>query len=402
VVNAKGKTLLPATWVKRFGKVRVGFIGMTLEGTSALVSPSGIQGWTFQDEIEAGNRAAARLQRRGVNAIVVLLHEGGVQPGLFDQCAGISGPIVAIAEGLAPSIDALVTGHTHAAYNCSIPDPAGQPRKVVSALSFGRIITEMNFRVDKRTDDVIRSSVTATNHIVTRDVPADPTLQAIVDKWVAKASGPGNREVGSISRDITRAFEPAGTERRDLESSLSNLIADAQRESTGAQVAFMNAGGVRADLLFANSPAGEAPGVVTYREAFNVQPFSNILQTFQMTGAQLDALLEQQWIANRPGGRPVLRLGISDGFTYSWSASAPFGSKVDPASIELGGVVIGPTDSVTVTASNFLADGGDTYPAFVNGAPRTGGKVDLDALIDYLGAHPNVGAPPAARSTQLP
>jgi 5'-nucleotidase len=187
-----------------------------------------------------------------------------------------------------------------------------------------------------------------------------------------------------------------------VESSLPNLIADAQKESTGSQIAFMNPGGVRADLIYANSPAGEAPGQITYREAYNVQPFSNILQTFSMTGSQIDSLLEQQWIAGRPGGRDVLRLGISDGFTYSWSASAPFGSKVDPASIKLGGVTLDPAGTYRVTANNFMADGGDSYTALVNGAPRTGGKVDLDALIDYMGAHANLTAPPAKRSTQLP
>jgi 5'-nucleotidase len=402
VVNtATKRTVLPPTWVKRFGPIRVGFIGMTLEGTDSLVAPSGVAGYDFQDEVRAGNAAARALQRRGVKAIVVLLHEGGLTTGSYNACTGISGPILDIAKRLSPRIDALITGHTHAAYNCRIADPNGQPRKVVSALSFGRVITEMNFNVDSRTGDVVRRSVKATNHLVTRDVTPDRRVAAIVGKWVTKAAGPGNKIVGSISTDVNRAFV-GGTERRDLESSLSNLIADAQRESTGAQVAFMNAGGVRADLRVANSPAGEAPGQVTYREVFNVQPFSNILQTFQMTGAQIDALLEQQWTAGRPGGRDVLRLGISDGFTYTWSASAPFGSKVDPASIKLNGVTLGPAARVTVTVSNFLADGGDTYPAFVNGAPRTGGKVDLDALIDYLGSHANVAAPPAARSTPVP
>jgi 2',3'-cyclic-nucleotide 2'-phosphodiesterase (5'-nucleotidase family) len=404
VVNTKThKTVLPPSWIKKVGSTRIGFIGMTLEGTDSLVAPSGVAGYDFQDEVTAGNAAAKKLQKKGVKAIVVLLHEGGLTTGTYDACTGISGPIVDIAKRLAPKIDAVITGHTHAAYNCTIKDPKGQPRKVVSAMSFGRVITELNFKIDTRNNDVVRSSVKSVNHLVTRNVVQDPTVKAIVDKWVTMAAGPGNKIVGSISQDIRRAFT-GSSENRAAESSLSNLIADAQLESTkgsGAQVAFMNAGGVRADLLVANSPAGEAPGQITYREAFNVQPFSNILQTFKMTGAQLDALLEQQWTAGRPGGRDVLRLGISDGFTYSWSQSAPFGSKVDPASIKINGVVVNPTQSYTVTASNFLADGGDSYPAFVNGTARVGGKVDLDALIDYLGAHANVAAPPAARSTPV-
>ncbi|HEU4910908.1 MAG TPA: bifunctional metallophosphatase/5'-nucleotidase [Actinomycetes bacterium] len=397
VVNTStGKAALPRYWVKKFGTVKVGFIGMTLEGTDTLVSPSGIAGYDFTDEVKAGNAAARVLQKKkGVKAIVVLLHEGGLQTGSYSGCAEMSGPIVDIAQRMTSRVDAIVTGHTHQAYNCTIDDPKGQPRKVTSAASFGRVITETNFKVDTRTGDVVRKSVRSVNHLVTRDVPQDPSVRAIVDKWVAMAAGPGNRVVGSIKEDIKRSSS------RGTESSLPNLIADAQKASTGSVVAFMNPGGVRADFLVSNSPAGEAPGQITYREAYNVQPFSNILQTFDMTGAQIDQLLEQQWMTGRSAGN-VLRLGISDGFTYSWSASAPEGSKVNPASIKINGVVVDPSASYRVTANSFIADGGDSFTAFVNGAPRTGGKVDLDALIDYFKANPNLAAPPAARSTQLP
>ncbi len=404
--TTSGKTVLPRWWIKKVGKTKIGFIGMTLEGTDTLVAPSGIAGYDFTDEVVAGNAAAKILQRKkGVKAIVVMIHEGGFQTGSYSGCTDMSGPIVDIAKRLAPKIDLVVTGHTHQPYVCNIPDPKGQKRIVTSAMSYGRIITETNFKIDTRTDDVIRRSVKSVNHVVTRTVPRDPGVQAIVDKWVAKAAGPGNRIVGSVAQDIKRATTPSGNENRGAESSLSNLIADAQLASTagaGAKIAFMNPGGVRSDLLVNKSPAGEAPGQITYREAFDVQPFSNILQTFDMTGAQIDSLLEQQWVAGRAGGRDVLRLGISNGFTYSWSQSAPFGSKVDPTTIRLNGVTLDPNATYKVTANNFMADGGDGYSAFVNGAPRTGGKVDLDALIDYLGAHPALTAPPAARSTATP
>ncbi len=405
VSETTGRSVLPATWVKSVGGQKIGFIGMTLEGTDSLVAPSGVAGWDFQDEIEAGNRAAAALKAKKVESIVVLLHEGGVQTGTYNACDGISGPIVDIAKGLDPEIDALVTGHTHQPYNCSINDPSGAPRKVVSAFSFGRIITEMNLQISKATGDVVRETVTAQNHIVTRDA-ADPAVDAIVAKWVAKADVSGNVPVGTVAEDIKRAFlpPPSTSDDRAKESSLSNLIADAQLESTsenGSQIAFMNAGGVRNDLLFASSDRGEGDGVVTYREAFNVQPFSNILQTYDMTGAQIEQVLEQQWVTGRPGGRPILRLGVSDGFTYEWSQAGAFGNKIDPASIKLNGVTLSPTGTYRVTTSNFLADGGDSYLAFRNGTPRIGGKVDLDALIDFLGANPNVSAPPAARSVPV-
>jgi 2',3'-cyclic-nucleotide 2'-phosphodiesterase (5'-nucleotidase family) len=402
VQTSSGHTVFPRWWIKKVGGVKLGFIGMTLEGTDSLVSPAGVAGYDFTDEVTAGNAAAKILQKKkGVKAIVVMIHEGGFQTGSYSGCTGISGPIVDIAKRLAPKIDMVITGHTHQPYVCNIPDPKGQRRLVTSAMSFGRIITESNFKLDDRTGDVIRKSEKAVNHLVTRDVPQDPAVRAIVEKWVAKAAGPGNRVVGSIAADIKRA-STAGKEDRGAESALSNLIADAQRDSTGAQMAFMNPGGVRADLLVANSPAGEAPGQITYRELFNVQPFSNILQTFDMTGAQIEQLLEQQWITNRPGGATILRLGISSGFTYAWSASAPNGSKVDPASIKLNGVTLDPAKTYRVTTNNFMADGGDSYTALVNGAPRTGGKVDLDALVDYFGAHPALTPPATPRSTQVP
>jgi 2',3'-cyclic-nucleotide 2'-phosphodiesterase (5'-nucleotidase family) len=403
VSTANDKTVFPRWWIKKVGDVKLGFIGMTLEGTDSLVSPAGVAGYDFTDEVEAGNAAAKILQKKKhVKAIVVMIHEGGFQTGSYSGCTGISGPIVDIAKRLAPKIDMVITGHTHQPYVCNIPDPKGQRRLVTSAMSFGRIITETNFKLDDRTHDVIRKSVKSINHLVTRDVPQDPKVRAIVDKWVQLAAGPGNRIVGSIAADIKRATNASGKEDRGAESQLSNLIADAQRESTGSEIAFMNPGGVRADLLVNNSPAGEAAGQITYRELFNVQPFSNILQTFDMTGAQIDQLLEQQWITNRPGGAEILRLGISSGFTYSWSASAPNGSKVDPASIKLNGVTIDPTKTYRVTTNNFMADGGDSYTALVNGAPRTGGKVDLDALVDYFQKHSPVSGPATPRSTMVP
>ncbi len=394
----KTKTQKPALAryaIKKVGPTKIGFIGMTLEGTDGLVSPAGIAGYDFTDEVKAGNMAAKVLDKKGVKAIVVMIHEGGLQTGSYSACTGMSGPILDIASRLTSKVDTIISGHTHAAYVCNIKDPKGKPRMVTSAMSFGRLITETNLKINTKTNDVVRSSVHSLNHLVTRDVPQDRGVRAIVEKWVAKAAGPGNRVVGTISSDIKRSSS------RGAESSLPNNIADAQKESTGAQVAFMNPGGVRADFLFNGISSGEAPGQVTYREAYNVQPFSNIMQTFNMTGAQIEQLLEQQWMRGRAGGE-VLRLGISDGFTYAWSASAPFGSKIDPASIKLNGVTLDPAASYKVAANNFIADGGDGFTAFVNGAPRTGGKVDLDALIDYFAAHPGVGPAPATRSTQLP
>ncbi len=411
--GSTGRTILPPTWVTRVKGIPVGFIGMTLEGTPELVAQAGIKDVSFKDEVVTANLAAKDLRRRGVRAIVVLVHEGGIPPSgaAYDfPCTGensassISGPIVEIAENLDPSIDLVVSGHTHQPYTCTIPDPAGHPREVTSAMAFGRLVTETNLKLDRRTRDVIRSSVTSVNHPVLRtEGTEDPTVQSIVDKWVDLSGPIANQPVGSITGDITRALNPDGTpDNRGAESSLADLIADAQLARTaanGAQIAFMNSGGVRADLVYASSAAGEGDGNVTYGEAFDVQPFGNLLVTMTMTGEQIHQVLEQQFNSSR--SRAVLINGVSEGFTYSYSASAPEGSKIDPATIRLNGVTLDPAGSYRVTVNNFMADGGDGFTAFTLGTDRIGGGVDLDEFVAYLGANSPVSGPTPDRVTVL-
>jgi 5'-nucleotidase len=293
VVNeVTGETPLPPYWIKKFESIKVGFIGMTLEATDTLVAAAGIQGWDFLDEAETANALVPILRAQGVDAIVVLLHEGGSQtppPGDFNACVGISGPIVAINAALDPAIDVLITGHTHLPYNCRINDSAGNPRIVTSAYSFGRIVSEVQLVLDKRTNDVRRDLSMAKNHLVDRaSLTPDPAITAVIEKWKPLYGAAGTIPVGTITADINRGV--AGEDNRGVESNLGNLIADAQLWATsanGAQVAFMNPGGVRANLTYASSPAGEGDGVVTFAEAFAVQPFGNTLITFPMTGAQI-------------------------------------------------------------------------------------------------------------------
>ncbi len=260
VYNKTGKNVLAPYWVTKMAGKSVGFIGMTLEGTPELVAQAGIRGLTFQDEVEAAERAAQALDDQGVKAIVVLIHEGGVQTGLYSGCDGISDPIATIAGSMTAKVDLIVSGHTHQPYICNIPDPAGKPRMVTSASSFGRVVTETWLSLHRRTGDVIRTEVTSTNHLVVRTVAKDPTQTAIIAKWKTIAGPIANRVVGTISADITRSAN------RDSESALANLIADAQLEATSgapanAQIALMNPGGVRADLdarrksAAVNSPA---------------------------------------------------------------------------------------------------------------------------------------------------
>lgn len=410
VVNeVTGETPLPPYWIKEVDGVKVGFIGMTLEATDTLVAAVGIQGWDFLDEAETANALVPILKAQGVEAIVVLLHEGGSQtppPGDFNACVGISGPIVTINDALDPEIDALITGHTHLPYNCVLPDSAGQPRIVTSAYSYGRIVSEVQLVLDRRTNDIRRDLSAAQNHLVDRTTLApDPAISAVIAKWKPLFDAAGNTPVGTITADINRGGNPPGSD-RGVESAAGNLVADAQLWATsanGAQIAFMNPGGVRSDLRYAQS-AGEGDGVVTFGEAFTFQPFGNTLITFPMTGAQIVSALEQQC---QPLGssRPFLHLGVSQGFTYDLAKTISGGNctSVSITNVMLNGVPLDPSATYMVTVNNFLADGGDNFTTFATiTAPRLDGGNDLQALINYLGAFSPVSPPSTDRVNELP
>jgi len=410
VVNEDtGRTVLPPYWVKKFQSVKVAFIGMTLEGTPALVAQSGIVGWDFQDEADTANALVPKLRAQGIESIVVLLHEGGIPTNTSDinGCAGIAGPIVDIHDRLDPAIDVLITGHTHLPYNCVLDDPDGNPRRVTSAYSFGRVISEINLVMDKKTRDIRREMVTAVNHVVDQTVAPDPAQTAILDKWAPLADELGNTVVGQITADITRAY--AGTaEDRGSESDAGNMIADAQLWATtlnGAQLALMNPGGIRADLIYASSPVGEGDGVVTYGEAFNTQPFGNLLTTIPMTGSQIVAVLEEQC---QPAGssRPFLHLGVSEGFTYDLQRTITAGTctSVTVSNVRLNGVALGSSATYFVTVNNFLVDGGDNFFTFdeIDASLRVGAGIDLDALIAYLAQEGPISPPGTDRVTEVP
>ncbi len=387
VVKEKtGKTVLPGTAIRKVGGVKIGYIGMTLEGTPSLVAAEGIKGVQFKDEVKTANKAARQLRRQGVKAIVVLLHEGGLQTGTYKQCVAMSGPVVDISENLDPEIDLVVTGHTHQPYICNIPDPAGKPRMVTSASAFGRVVTETTLNIHRKTGQVARYRMLATNHLVPR-TQADPIQTEIVKRWEAAAAPVGNRVIGSITADINRS---AG---RNTEGPLANVIADAQLAATaapengGAQIAFMNPGGVRADLTYNQSSGGEAPGQVTYGEAYVVQPFGNLLVTMKLTGAQIEALLEQQYIPGRAGGEQLI-FGVSKGFTFTYDPSAAVGSRVPASSIKLNGVTLDPTASYSIVTNSFLSDGGDSFSTFTLGTDKVNRGDDLTAFAAYLSAAP--------------
>lgn len=394
--TTSGQTVLPPYGVKDFLGNKVAFVGMTLEGTPTIVSPSGVAGLQFGDEANTVNALVPHLKAQGIESIVVLIHEGGAATGGINGCTGISGAIVDIVNRLDPAVDLVVSGHTHAAYNCLIPNSAGKNVRVTSGGQYARNLTDIDVLIDTRTKDVL--SVTA-NNLVTGTGSAtaeDPALVDLVAHYDNLAATPKARVIGKITAAISRNTNAAG------ESALGDVIADAQLDATDdigmgeAVVAFMNPGGIRADLPF-NAPNGN----VTYGDAFTVQPFGNSLVTLTLSGAQIKMLLETQF-ANCLGQTSFDRiLQVSKGLTYNWSAGAACGNKV--SSIALNGVAIDPTASYRVTVNSFLADGGDAFAVLKDGTARLGGAVDTDAFEAYLQANPAGVAPGAQnRITRLP
>jgi 5'-nucleotidase len=255
----------------------------------------------------------------------------------------------------------------------------------------------VDLKIDQRTKDVVRDQVAAHNEIVIRTVTPDPAAQALVDEATTKSAPIANARVGTITADLVRAAPPSG------ESPLGDVIADAQLAATqdnSPVIAVTNPGGIRTDLTFAGSSAGEGDGVVTYGEAFAVQPFSNIMQTITLTGEQLKNVLEQQWQPQPDGSVAVRILQVSSTLHYSWSQSAPVGSKI--SNITVAGQPVDPSASYRVSLNNFIAAGGDGFSEFTKGTDLAGGPVDLDAFTAYLTANPNLSPPPADRITMVP
>ncbi|MEU9890911.1 bifunctional metallophosphatase/5'-nucleotidase [Sphaerisporangium sp. NPDC051011] len=394
VKEKSGRYALPPVAIKKVNGVKVGFIGLVTQTTPNIVTASGIAGLKFGEEVESGNRAARLLRKAGVKAIVALVHEGdSITPNQSpDACPVTPGAGTRIAQGLSADVDLVIMGHSHQAYICKTKDPAGQDRYYTQGSSFGRVLTTIDFQVDKKSGEVVRSSVTPDNHVVTRDVTPDAFTTQYVQTWKDRVAAVANKPVGSVTADLTRSAGPSG------ETILGDVIADAQLEATktggNAEIALMNPGGVRADITYAPS-GSEGAGVVTYGEVFTVQPFNNLMQVVTLTGAKLDALLEQQW---QNGGAITRILQPSASLTYTVNLSQPIGSRI--SNIKINGTPVTDTQNIRVAANNFLIGGGDGFSVFKDGTDLWSGPLDIDALVAYFGGHSPV-APPALNRITL-
>lgn len=384
-----GETIFPPYAIHEFPGVDVAVVGMTLEGTPGVVTAAATQNLDFHDEAESVNALVPVLKEAGVETVVVLLHEGGnagtgLNESTVNSCANPTGPAVEVIKRFDPEIDLVVTGHTNWALNC--PDLAGTGIMVTGAASVGRLVTDVDLTISRASKEVVGASIN--NVIVTRDVEPASDVTALIDRYGEIAAPVENRVLGTATAPITRTANAAG------ESALGDVIADAQVWATSgptwtngapAVVSFMNAGGIRADVN---------AGPITYGEAFSVQPFANVLVTMDLTGADIDAVLEQQF----SGGNGILQIPAS--LTYTRSASAPAGSKV--SDVRINGVPIDPAATYRVTVNNFLADGGDGYSVFRNGTNRYVGEIDLDAFARYIESVGTVNPGPQNRITLVP
>ncbi len=391
VVKADGSTLFPGTALRDFGDVQIGFIGMTLKETATLVTPAGVAGLTFADEASTANAAVPALKAAGADAIVLLIHQGASTKGGYNDksCPGLDGDLLPILDRLDPAIDAVVSGHTHAAYICQRARPSGgSPLLLTSAGRYGTLITDMRLTIDpargvvaRRADNVIVQGEGFGDVALSDASPrfaADPATSALVDRYVAAARPEAARVVGRLAGTATRAQDA------DREISAGNLIADAQlaaSRSAGAQIAFINSGGVRTDL----TPG--AGGTVTFGNIFAMQPFGNNLVVKTVTGVELKTLLEQQFASGRnTAERPNLLLP-SRGFTFSYDLSRAPGQRI--VDMRLSGRPIDPAARYRITVNNFLASGGDNFSVLRNGTDAIDAGSDVDALEAYLrgGAH---------------
>lgn len=415
-----GADEIAESWSVTFGDVQVGFVGAVTEDLPSLVSPTGIEGLTVTDIVDATNAAAADLRTAGADVVVMLVHEGS--PTTNCAAPSFTDPTTVwgnISQNVSEDVDAIVSGHTHLAYNCTID---GRP--VVSAGQYGMNLNQLNVTVESTTGEVtgIEQNILplmgpdpdgAGPNLPPALYPADPEVTPIVQEAVAESEVLGAEVLGQIGDVFGRAKlakpvsvdppNPLATENRGGESTLGNLVAEVQRwateapESGAAQIAFMNPGGLRADM------AGIVNGDnrdLTYKQAAVVQPFANTLVNMDLTGAQIETVLEQQWqrtTENKLPSRPFLRLGVSEGFRYTYTQETVTETETDAdggtyeaprgevTGMWLDGERIDPAATYSVTANSFLAGGGDNFREFANGTGRADtGKVDLEAMVDYM------------------
>lgn len=382
--------VLPPYVIKRFGEVAVGIINLTTV-TTVEGSTSYQPGLDNLPLVATANKYAAELKHKGVEAIVVNVHEGGYAGPEFNGCVNPTGPGFDFAREASPDIDAIVTGHWHWGFNCSLPDPAGNLRPVIEPANHGRLLNEINLKIDPVTRDVVREATTSTNHAMTRDIPADPEMTKVVTYWQNKGLETYARPVGTITGDLTRVRDADG------ESTLGNLVADVEYADSqktpggGADLAMAavapvkGSNSLRADLKYAKgaNPA-DSDGTVLFGEAWATWGYANPVLTVSVTGAQIEQALEQQWQTQADGTVKFAPFAVSNNVRIAYDATKPVGERILPEDVVINGQPLDVAKTYRLAALAYTLVNGDGYTAFAGFTNPVRGSRDYEAFRDYL------------------
>ena len=392
-----GRTIVPPyniEWVDagHGRKLPVAFIHLTVMDTPTG-STSYQPGLKALSDVEQANKLAAQLKARGVNAIVINIHDGGVAGNDYNAGTNPSGPVFQLAAHASPDIAAIVTGHWHCRFNMMVPDPNGVPRPVVEAGNHGSLINEINLKLDPSTGEVIRELTTSTNHANTRDVPVDEELQYIADYWTAKGKTRYSTPLAKITGDFTRTANASG------ESTMGNLAADFAywdaNQHGPADLALIStkpvsgSNALTGDLLFAKGTnAADADGTVLFGEAWGAFGYGNPILTVTLPGTQLHAAFEAQWVPQANGTVKFAPFAVSQNVSYAYDTSKPIGQRVDPANVLIDGKPLDLNRNYRVAALAYTLIGGDGTTVFTGFTDPVRNDRDHEGFISYLRAHP--------------
>ncbi|MFG6114166.1 bifunctional metallophosphatase/5'-nucleotidase [Halobacillus sp. MO56] len=366
VANVKdkdtGEPILPPYVIKKVNGMPIGFIGVITTDTKNIVLPSGIEGVEFTDEAAAINKAAAQLKEKGVESIVVLAH---VPASSNPDGTNPSGEVVEFAPKIDDEVDVIFGGHNHAYANTVVDG-----KLIVESYSYGTAFSDVDLMIDPKTKDIVskEASVVTTFHDA---IEPDAEVKEMVDNYSKEVEDQIQEVIAQADEPITTAQDASG------ESALGNLVADSQRAAMQTDFAFMNPGGIRADL---------DEGPITWGELYTMLPFGNNLVKMTLTGSQIKAALEQQWSGSYP------RILQVSGLNYTWDDAAPKGEKI-VSMADSNGNPIDPEQPYTVTVNNFIATGGDGFTVLKEGTNQVTGPLALDAMIEYLKQQENIEAP---------
>ena len=346
--------------VEEVDGVKVAFVGTVTADMPNLVSPDGIEGITWNDPVATTNSLAKRIKdSKEADVVVALVHAGGISPDKFEN------------------VDVAFLGHTHVYVE---PDKSTTP-VVAQAGSYSQGFANVDLSIDRASKNITVDEAKVVNGETVLNCDKEyPEIAATVDAAKEKAEEQGKQVVAKTPVDFTRGKNEGAESgsNRGVESSLSNLLAEAAKWSVAANsnvtpdIGIMNAGGVRADLH---------AGDVTYQQAFEVQPFGNENSYKTLKGTDFKEALEQQW---KPGqDRPRLALGLSNNVSYTYNPDAEQGNRI--TSITIDGKPMDMDKDYIVAGSTFLLGGGDSFDALTKGSEMSNiGLVDVDAFIQYL------------------